>query len=137
MLDQTDLKILKLLEENSRMQWREIGELVHLTGPAVANRVQNMEKIGVIEKFTVQVNRDHFLKSSRAFVTMFMNSNDHQPFIQFCQNEIIIRTVHRVSGEGCYLLEILVSSVEQLDSFLDRILQFGNYKLQMSIKQFK
>lgn len=52
MLDQTDLKILELLLSNSRMQWQEIGEQVHLTGQAVKNRIDRMEKLGVIEGYT-------------------------------------------------------------------------------------
>jgi Lrp/AsnC family leucine-responsive transcriptional regulator len=109
MLDQTDLEILKLLEQNSRMQWREIGEQVHLTGPAVANRVQNMEKLGVIERFTVRVDRNQLSKHVVAFVTVCMKSNDHNAFVQFCQNESVIRTVHRISGDGCYWIEITVT----------------------------
>lgn len=49
MLDQTDLAILKLLQQNSRMQWREIGEQVHLTGQAVGHRIRKMEEQGIIE----------------------------------------------------------------------------------------
>ncbi len=47
MLDQTDLEILRLLAEDSRLQWKTIGERVHLTGQAVAARIRKMEDLGI------------------------------------------------------------------------------------------
>ena len=41
--DQVDLQIIRLLEENSRLKWKEIGDIVHLTGQAVAARIQKLE----------------------------------------------------------------------------------------------
>jgi Lrp/AsnC family leucine-responsive transcriptional regulator len=38
------------------MQWKQIGQLVHLSGVAVANRIQRLEEIGVIEGYTVRLN---------------------------------------------------------------------------------
>lgn len=40
MLDQTDMDILKELSKNSRLTMKALGEKVHLTGQAVANRVK-------------------------------------------------------------------------------------------------
>ncbi|WP_242851358.1 AsnC family transcriptional regulator [Clostridium sp. DMHC 10] len=56
MLDKTDMEILDLLIENSRMQWQEIGDKVHLTGQAVKNRINKMEKLNIIEEYTLKVN---------------------------------------------------------------------------------
>ena len=41
MFDSTDFKIIKLLQENARMNWKEIGEIVHLTGQALGNELIN------------------------------------------------------------------------------------------------
>lgn len=53
MIDNTDLEILKLLKSNCKMQFRDIGEVVHLTGQAVSNRISRMEHLGVIKGYTV------------------------------------------------------------------------------------
>ncbi|PEW97993.1 hypothetical protein CN446_11385 [Bacillus cereus] len=44
MFDSTDFKIIKLLQENARMNWKEIGEIVHLTGQAVGKRINKLEE---------------------------------------------------------------------------------------------
>lgn len=56
-LDETDLAILSLLVENARLPYSEIGEDVGLSGPAVSDRVTRLQEAGVINHFTVDINR--------------------------------------------------------------------------------
>lgn len=137
MLDQTDIKILKLLSINSRAQWQEIGEQVHLTGQAVKNRINRMEKLGVIECYTIKINQLKAGKEITAFVTVFMKTTDHISFQKFIiENEAIVEA-NRISGEGCYLMKVLAASQKELVTLLDKILEFGNYKVNLSIENIK
>ncbi|HCF54424.1 MAG TPA: transcriptional regulator, partial [Bacillus sp. (in: Bacteria)] len=72
-----------------------------------------------------------------AFVTLFVTSANHQEFMDFFQKEEEISEVHRVSGEGCYLLKTHFSSNEELDNFLGRLLKYGNYRVNLSIGKLK
>ncbi|WP_241669579.1 winged helix-turn-helix transcriptional regulator [Bacillus cereus] len=45
--------MLNLLKENSRVQWRDIGKEIHMTGQAVGNRVRKLEEEGIIRAFTI------------------------------------------------------------------------------------
>lgn len=137
MLDQTDLNILELLLSNSRMQWQEIGEQVHLTGQAVKNRIDRMEKLGVIEGYTIKLDRKKLGVEITAFVTIYMKTTDHNAFHNFIKASRIVEEAHRVSGEGCYLLKVYTSNQEELVQFLDEILKYGNYKVNLSITQIK
>lgn len=56
-LDETDVEILSLLAENARRPFSDIGEQVDLSGPAVSDRVTRLEETGVINGFTVDVDR--------------------------------------------------------------------------------
>ncbi|MFC5972091.1 AsnC family transcriptional regulator [Halomarina salina] len=56
-LDDTDLEILSLLAEDGRRPYSGIGETVGLSGPAVSDRVKRLEEAGVINRFTIDVNR--------------------------------------------------------------------------------
>ena len=56
-LDETDLEILSLLAENARRPFSEIGEAVGLSGPAVSDRVERLREAGIIENFTIDVDR--------------------------------------------------------------------------------
>lgn len=44
-LDNIDFQILQLLSNNSRIQWKDLGEQIHMTGQAVGNRIKNLRKV--------------------------------------------------------------------------------------------
>lgn len=120
MLDQTDIEILNLLKENARLQWREIGELVHLTGQAIANRIKRMEQAGIIQGYTVKINSSSFGKI--AFITVFMKTLDHPSFIKFVKANESILDCDRISGEGCYLLKVNFIDDDDLMGLLSKLL---------------
>lgn len=137
MLDQTDIQILNLLTKNSRMQWQEIGDEVHLTGLAVRNRVNRMKKLGVIQEYTIKINSAILGRELIAFITVFMKTTDHLAFQRYVHNNSLITEAQRISGEGCYLLKVTASTQKELVDLLDEILKYGNYKLNLSIENVK
>ncbi|MFP8951514.1 winged helix-turn-helix transcriptional regulator [Natrialbaceae archaeon A-arb3/5] len=57
-LDETDLTILELLTEDARRPYKEIADRVDLTPPAVSDRISRLEEQGIIQGFTVDVDRE-------------------------------------------------------------------------------
>ena len=137
MIDQTDLHIIYLLMGDARMQWREIGEQVHLTGQAVANRIRKMEDLGIIEGYTVRINESKLGKSIIAYVTVFMKTTDHNAFHKYINQTDAIAEANQISGEGCYLLKLNISSQDELLKSLNDILHYGNYRVNLSIGKIK
>ncbi|MFD1065464.1 Lrp/AsnC family transcriptional regulator [Oceanobacillus locisalsi] len=136
-LDNIDFQILQLLSENSRIQWKDIGKQIHMTGQAVGNRIKRLEDNGVIKTYSIIVDEMKLGLSYTAFVIIYMKTTDHHSFVDFTVNQKEIVEVHRISGEGCYHLKVKVSSQEQLNLVLNKILDYGNYKLYLSIKETK
>jgi len=56
-LDDTDREILRLLLEDARRPYSDIAEAVDLSAPAVSDRVERLTEIGLIERFTLDVDR--------------------------------------------------------------------------------
>ncbi|MFW5977708.1 MAG: AsnC family transcriptional regulator [Halohasta sp.] len=54
-LDDTDRTIIRLLLENARRPYSEIADHVELSPPAVADRIDRLEDLGVIEGFTLDL----------------------------------------------------------------------------------
>lgn len=67
-LDETDMEILTLLGENARRPFSDIGEVVGLSGPAVSDRVTRLEEAGIINRFTVDVDRSQLHAGIPVFV---------------------------------------------------------------------
>lgn len=56
-LDETDLEILRLLIEDARRPYSDVAERVDLSPPTVSDRIDRLVELGVIERFTADVNR--------------------------------------------------------------------------------
>ena len=137
MLDNTDMRILEELSKNSRITMKELGELVHLTGPATSARVSKLEDNGVIEGYTIKVNQVKLGFVIHAFITIITQSTNHQPFLSFVgTNKEYILNNFKISGDGCYLLECSFPSNEMLDQFLLHLNKYANYKLSIVINKY-
>lgn len=134
MLDNTDMKILDELSKNSRIKMKELGDIIHLTGPATSARVVKLENIGVIEGYTTKVNRVKLGYFIHTFITIITESIFHQPYLSFIktQEEYIINN-YKISGEGCYMLECRFPSTELMNQFLEELNKHANYKLSIVI----
>lgn len=137
MLDHIDMKIIELLRSNSRLQWKQIGEQVHMSAPAVANRIKRLEDLGVIEGYTLHVNEKLLGNSYCVFITVVMKDYQHTRFKEFIRTREEIREAHRVSGEPCFILKVLLSDQDKLADLLDEILNYGHYKVNISIDECK
>jgi len=138
MLDEVDLRILRHLIEDSARSHKEIGKLVHLTGQAVGARVRKLQDCGAIEGYTVRWNPEAIGRTVHGFVTVFLKSGlAHHAFQSFVERRDDVEEMHRVSGEGCYWMRVRVASTAELNAFLDELLDYGNYKLSLSIARVK
>lgn len=137
MLDHTDWEIIKLLKVNAKMQYRDIGEAVHLTGQAVSNRISRMEDLGVIKGYSALLDDKLLGKTITAYITVFMKTTNHRAFHGFLKDNELVVEANRISGEGCYLLKILAVSQDDLNCFLDSVLEYGNYRVNISIVKIK
>ncbi len=137
MLDETYLAIIEILKKNARIQWREIGEQVHMTGQAVGNRIRRMEEMGLIKGYRIDVDELKLGNTLTAFVTIFMKTTAHREFVEFVTDNPQIIVADRISGDGCYILKIKAASHEELNALLDSFLKFGNYRVNLSLGHIK
>lgn len=136
-MDHTDQQILQLLQRDSRMQWQEIGKIVHLTGQAVAVRIRSMQEEGIIKAFTVNLDHEKLGRPICALITVFMSSANHLSFQGFLSDREDILEAYRITGEGCYWLKANLANQKELNKLLDDILMYGNYKVNMVIGKVK
>lgn len=67
-LDETDIKILQLLSHDARRSYTDIAEEVDLSDPAVADRIERLQDAGVINRFTVDIDRTQLGAGAQIFV---------------------------------------------------------------------
>lgn len=136
--DGTDLRILELLLEDSTRTHKEIGEEVHMTGQAVGARVRRMRESGVIEGYTLRWNPAKVGLALEAYVTVFLDAGTiHAAFLAFAQADGRVVRIDRTNGEGCYFLLTRTRTMDELNGFLQEMLKYGNYKVNLSMGRLK
>ncbi|XGI83014.1 AsnC family transcriptional regulator [Halorutilales archaeon Cl-col2-1] len=74
-IDDTDLKILDLLLEDARRPYSEIADEVGLSPPAVSDRIDRLKEIGVVRRFTVDLDRSLLDEGVRVLVDLYLEAN--------------------------------------------------------------
>lgn len=121
-LDELDQKIVRLLIQNARMSYSEIGQMVGISRVAVKMRIQSLEKRGVIEEYTAIINPQ---KISGAVSCYFEIETKPESFAQVTeilrQNEIITQ-IYRVTGKNKLHVHAVAASGEELEQLMEKVI---------------
>lgn len=122
-LDAYDRKILAILQENARLGFSEIGRRIHLTSPAVAERVRRLEEAGVIEAYAVRLNLRKLGYSFEAFINITVESHEALEAWAAARPEVL--GVHDTTGSHCALIRIALTAPEHLQACLKALAGIG------------
>lgn len=125
-LDATNLDILRLLLDEPRLAMSEIARRVGMSAPAVTERVQRMQDAGVIRGARLDVDQAALGLGITAFVRVRPMPGQLLNISELARKTPEIVECHRVTGEDCFIMKVLVGRVELLEAVLDEILRFGN-----------
>lgn len=125
-LDATDRAILELLRENARRPLREIAGAVGLTVAPVQRRIARMEKLGVIERYTVQINHGRIATGIEAVTELqFSDDLDLSRIMEFVAQIPEVEEVLTLAGDPDALLRIRVNGVEDLRRVVSQLRSGG------------
>lgn len=130
-MDEIDRKIVNKLKENSRVTWKNLGKEIHMTGQAIGARVERLIEEKYIKRFTVEVAYGH-----TEFITVYMETQEYRAFENKMALNPNVESVHKISGDGCYLL-IAHFQPDEMNDFFMELLNFGRYKVNISLDQLK
>ncbi len=119
-MDNTDKKILTLLQHNSRLTYKEIADKINLTQTPVFDRIKRMENEGVIEKYVTILNRKKLNNSMIVYSQVTMVRQTVEVSTQFEKAIAQLPEVlecNFVSGSFDYLLKIIVPDMPAYHEF--------------------
>ncbi len=128
-LDRHDQKILALLQENARLTFAEIGRRIHLTAPAVAERVKRLEEAGIIAGYSARVNLRKLGYSFEAFVQITVES--HPALDAWVEAHQEVLALHATTGSQCAIMRLGLTSPEHLQSLLGSLGEIGKTTTSM------
>jgi Lrp/AsnC family leucine-responsive transcriptional regulator len=126
LFDQTDRRILGELAADGRVSFAELGRRVNLSAPAVAERVQRLERAGVIVGCRAELDPRALGYPLTALVRV-RPAPGRLPRIPDVALEIPeVVECHRITGEDCFYLKVVLRSIDELGPLLDRFLDYGD-----------
>ncbi len=118
-MDSTDSEILRLLREDGRMSWRDLGAAVGLTANAAADRVRRLRQSGVITGFTALVDPAAGGRHLEALVGVTLaRGTDSDEFAVLASKLEPVTEVLHLSGAPDYLLRVACKDTAELDTLL-------------------
>ncbi|MCO5990324.1 Lrp/AsnC family transcriptional regulator [Actinoallomurus spadix] len=124
-LDQTDWRILAELQRDGRLSYNRLAQSVHLSPPAVAERVRRLEETGVIAGYSARIDAARAGLPLTTFVQMrcalgrcLLKTTTAEDFPE-------VTEVHKLSGSWCSMLRVRVASMRHLEGLLERLGEHG------------
>jgi Lrp/AsnC family leucine-responsive transcriptional regulator len=122
-LDDLDQKILDLLLRDGRAPASQLADQVGLSRQAVAERIEKLERAGVVRGTTVVVDPNSVGRAVTAFVAARgpkLDAKATKHFRGLMDREDVLE-VHTVAGDDCYLIKVRTDSIPSLNSILNEL----------------
>jgi Lrp/AsnC family leucine-responsive transcriptional regulator len=129
-MDQVDIKILRYLTKDARMNASQISQKVNLSVSAVIERMKKMEASGLIIGYTAVIDEKQAGFNVQAMISIRL---EHPKFNQefnrqMCSHECVMECFY-ITGDFDYIARIGVSSTDELTKVLHDIKQIPGVSL--------
>lgn len=120
-LDETDLKILRYLQENGRYTTKALADKLNLSTTPVFERVKKMEKEGLIRQYVALLNERKIGLKQTVFISVGLKEHTRSYLDKFIaevdQYDEVLECYH-VAGDYDFLLKVVVQDVEAYEKFI-------------------
>jgi len=120
-LDQTDLKILELLQTNARLTIKEIANQLNLSTTPIFDRMKKLEREQVIERYVALVNPAKVGKSLFAFVHISLKEHARPEVEAFVEQVVEFKEVmecYHVTGDADFVLKVVMENIAAYNEFV-------------------
>jgi Lrp/AsnC family leucine-responsive transcriptional regulator len=121
--DEIDKRILRVLQQNGKLNAKEIAEKIGLTTTPTYERMRKIERSGVIKSVVALLDRERLDKHLVAFCHVSLQVHSLKVIQQFEKSARAMKEVmecYHITGEHDYLLKIAVKDMNEYQHFLTR-----------------
>lgn len=125
LIDAIDRQIVGCLAEDARISLKVLSARVGLTSPSTAERVKRLEERGVIQGYGAHVNLAALGYTLQALVRVRPMPGMLHKVDKMIQAIPECIECDKVTGEDCFVMRLVVRSIEQLDELLDGLAEYA------------
>jgi len=130
-IDSVGWQLLRMLQENARTSFRQIGEAIGMTAPAVGERIHRLEDAGILKGYRADIDLAKIGRPIMAFVHLTCDSHQET---KFRKDVLAIQDViecHCVTGSESFIMKVAVTSVPHLEQLLVHLKDYGNVRTSL------
>lgn len=120
-LDEMDRKILGLLAVDSSRSYAELSEALHLSAPAVHDRVKRLKRDGVIKATVAKIDGCKVGRTLLTFVLVDTKNVASTKRLLSLSSLPEIEEIHTVAGDSCVMLKVRAHDTESLEELLGKV----------------
>ncbi|KKI90813.1 AsnC family transcriptional regulator [Bacillus sp. SA1-12] len=118
-IDHIDRRILELLTANGRMSYSDIGKELDLSRVSVRERVNQLIKNEVIEKFSVVINSEKMGKNVSAFFEVDCEPGSLVAVAETLADNPCVSSCYQMTGPSTLHMHVLVDDFSALEKFIN------------------
>jgi Lrp/AsnC family leucine-responsive transcriptional regulator len=126
LLDGFGRRLLDELQANARLSLAELGRRIGLSPTATAERLKQMEEVGILHGYTVEIDREALGLEVMAFIRMSCGGQNYHRLLDYVQTLEEVRECHHLTGGDDFLLKVTTTSMADLESLIEALLPYGN-----------
>jgi len=119
LLDETNRRILAELADDPRLSMSALGRRIGMSAPAVTERVQRLERLGVIRGYRLDIDPAALGHPIAAWVRVRPALGHGKIAEQLAARQPEVVECHKITGEDCLLMRVQVRDVADLDRVLE------------------
>ncbi|MFK0332390.1 Lrp/AsnC family transcriptional regulator [Rhizobium sp. NPDC090275] len=120
-LDDIDRRILQALAADARMSLKELAQAAGLSSPSAGERLRRLEERGVISAFTVDIDPAALGYPLQAIVRVRPLPGQLHVVERIIRETPEFVECDKVTGDDCFVARLVVRSMAQLDTILDKV----------------
>jgi Lrp/AsnC family leucine-responsive transcriptional regulator len=124
-LDDVNRALLAELHANPRISMSALGRRVGMSAPAVTERVQRLERSGVIRGYRLDVDPAALGLPVTAFTRVRPAPGQLPRVAELARKLSQVSECYRMTGEDCFLVKVHAATVPGLEEVLDQFLLYG------------
>ena len=125
LLDDLNRRLLAALHEDPRLSMSALARRVGMSAPAVTERVQRLERAGIITGYRLEVDPAALGLPITAFARVRPAAGQLTKIADLARSMPQVTECHRITGEDCFLIKLHGATVADLETVLDRFLVYG------------
>lgn len=136
-MDSIDLRLLKELTKNARINIKDLADMVFLSSPAISARIEKLVNEKTIKGFHADIDFEKLGADCVALVNYTAQRTLPENFSDFINEHPNIVECYAVAGEYTHVMKVAFRTAKQLYKFVETLNKYGKTEVNIIMDKIK